>query len=96
MLLPEHELQTKTHMMKLYLHEFYSIAVNGKYITEHQKKTNPEKADSVYRDTDFSAVDGNLYSDNNFVEKINLCLKSGPKELNNPRQTGSISFRLIG
>ncbi|MCK4853242.1 MAG: hypothetical protein KAT31_03250 [Bacteroidales bacterium] len=83
-------------MMKLYLHEFYSIAVNGKYITEHQKKTNPEKADSVYRNTDFSAVDGNFCSDYNYLEKINLCIKSGPEEFNNPKQTSRIRFRLIG
>ena len=68
-------------MIKPNLYDYNSIAVNGKCTTGHQKKSNPEKADSVYRDIHFSAVDGNLYSDNNYVEKINLCLKSGPEEL---------------
>ncbi len=68
--------------------------MNGKYITKLQKKSNPEKAISIYRDTDFSAVDGNIYSDNNYVEKINLCLKSGPEELKNPSKYW-FSFRLI-
>ena len=78
MLLRGHELQTKTHMEKPNLYDCNNIAVNGKYITKLQKKSNPEKAVSIYRDTDFSAVDGNIYSGNNYVEKINLCLKSGP------------------
>ena len=61
-------------MMKPNLNDCNSIAVNGKYITRQQEKSNPEKADSVYRNRDFSAVDGNLYSDNSYVEKIILCL----------------------